>query len=49
MNGFKRGSTQKQRKQQVIEGIDYTAKQLGNSRKICRDSYLCPKNINKFI
>lgn len=49
MKGLKKGTTQNERKRQIIDGIDHTAKQLGNSRKICRDSYLCPKNINKFV
>ena len=49
MKALKRGSTEKERKKQIIQGIDYTAKNLGNTRKICKDSYLCPNNINKFI
>lgn len=49
MKRFKRGFSEKERKKQVNEGIDYTAKHLGNTRKICKDSYLCPSNINKFL
>lgn len=42
------GKTDKDKKKQIIEGIDHTAKELGNTRKICKDSYLSPENINKF-
>jgi DNA topoisomerase-1 len=49
MKNIKKGKTEKERKKQVNEGIDYTAKELGNTRKICKDSYLSPANINKFI
>lgn len=49
MKGITRGSSEKERKKQVNEGVDHTAKHLGNTRKICKDSYLCPKNINKFL
>lgn len=48
MKKIKPGKTEKERKKQLLEGIDYTAEQLGNTRKICRDSYLSPDNINKF-
>lgn len=49
MNGIKKADTEKQRKSNVIKGIDYTANELGNTRKVCRDSYLCPSVINKYI
>ncbi len=49
MNKLKKPDTEKERKANVIKGIDHTANELGNTRKICRDSYLCPKNINKFL
>ena len=49
MSCLKKGNTEKERKKQVIEGIDHTANQLGNTRKICKDSYICPSNINKYI
>jgi DNA topoisomerase-1 len=49
MNKLKKPDTEKDRKSNVIKGIDYTANELGNTRKICKDSYLCPKNINKFL
>ena len=48
MKKIKPGKTENERKKQLLEGIDYTAEQLGNTRKICRDSYLSPDNINKF-
>jgi len=49
MNNAKMGTTEKERKRNVIKGIDYTANELGNTRKVCRDSYLCPEVINKYI
>jgi len=49
MKKVKRADTEKDRKKDVLKGIDYTAEQLGNTRKICKDSYLCPDNISKFI
>tara|TARA_B100000212_G_scaffold342141_1_gene327892 strand:+ start:3865 stop:4686 length:822 start_codon:yes stop_codon:yes gene_type:complete len=49
MNGIKRGDTEKQRKTNVLKGIDHTANELGNTRKVCKESYLCPKLLNKFI
>lgn len=49
MKNVKRADTEKERKKDILKGIDYTSEQLGNTRKICRDSYLCPSNINKFI
>ena len=49
MGKLKKPNTEKERKANVTKGIDYTANELGNTRKICKDSYLCPKNINKFL
>jgi len=49
MNGIKKADTEKQRKTDVLKGIDYTANELGNTRKVCKDSYLCPSIINKYI
>lgn len=49
MNSMKLGTTEKERKKNITKGIDYTANELGNTRKVCKDSYLCPKIINKFI
>lgn len=49
MNGIKKGDTEKKRKSNIIKGIDYTANELGNTRKVCKDSYLCPSIINKYI
>ena len=42
------GKSEKERKKQILEGIDFTANELGNTRKVCKDSYLSPHNINKF-
>lgn len=49
MNGIKKAGTEKQRKTNVLKGIDYTANELGNTRKVCKDSYLCPNIINKYL
>ncbi len=49
IKNIKKGKTEKERKKQLNEAIDYTAEQLGNTRKICKDSYICPSNINKFL
>jgi DNA topoisomerase-1 len=48
MKKIKPGRTEKERKKQILQGIDYTANELGNTRKVCRDSYLSPQNIDKF-
>tara|TARA_B110001450_G_C17657758_1_gene495969 strand:+ start:970 stop:1788 length:819 start_codon:yes stop_codon:yes gene_type:complete len=48
MKRVKLGKTEKDRKKQILQGIDYTAHELGNTRKVCKDSYLSPYNINKF-
>jgi DNA topoisomerase IB len=49
MNNTKMGTTEKERKTNINKGIDHTANELGNTRKVCRDSYLCPNIINKYI
>lgn len=49
MNNTKTGLTEKERKRNITKAIDHTANELGNTRKVCRDSYLCPKVINKYI
>ena len=49
MDSIKRGKTEKERKTNLIKGIDHTANELGNTRKICKDSYLSPNVINKYI
>lgn len=49
MKSIKRGKTEKEKKSNLIKGIDHTANELGNTRKICKDSYLSPIVINKFI
>ena len=42
-------TSEKDKKKNINLGIDYTANELGNTRKICKDSYICPKNINKYM
>jgi len=49
MKKIKLGSTETEKKRNVNLGIDYTAAELGNTRKICKDSYICPKNISKYM
>lgn len=48
MKKLKLAKTEKERKKQVLQGIDYTANELGNTRKVCKDSYLSPYNLEKF-
>lgn len=48
MKKLPRGKTEKERKKQITDGIDYTSNELGNTRKICKDSYLDPTIIDKF-
>ena len=49
MSKMKLPSTVKDRKTNILKGIDYTANELGNTRKVCKDSYLNPINLNKFL
>ena len=49
MNKLKIPTSEKDKKKNINLGIDHTANELGNTRKICKDSYLCPKNINKYM
>ena len=48
MNHLQKGVTEKERNKNIIKGIDHTAEKLGNTRKICKDSYIFAENINKF-
>ena len=48
MNKLKMPISEKDKKKNINLGIDHTANELGNTRKICKDSYICPKNINRF-
>lgn len=41
--------TEKERKKNLLNGIDHVANQLGNTRKVCKESYLCPSIINKYL
>jgi DNA topoisomerase-1 len=49
MKTIKIGDSESERKTSVSLGIKHTASELGNTPKICRDSYLCPKNLNKYL
>jgi len=49
MKTKKMGTTELERKLSVASGIKHTAHELGNTPKICRDAYLCPKNLNKYL
>jgi ATP-dependent Lon protease len=49
MRSKKIGNTENERKASVLLGIKHTAQELGNTPKICRDSYLSPQNINKYM
>lgn len=48
MNKLEKGKTEKERIKNILKGIDHTAEKLGNTRKICRDSYIFSENIDKF-
>lgn len=48
MGKMQMGSTEKERVKNITKGVDYTAEKLGNTRKICRDSYIFSENIEKF-
>jgi|LakMenEpi05May12_1017382.scaffolds.fasta_scaffold00015_12 DNA topoisomerase-1 len=49
MKGKKIGASENERKANVLAGIKYTAQELGNTPKICRDAYLSPQNLNKYL
>lgn len=48
MNKLKLPDSEKERKKNISSGIKYTSEQLGNTPKVCRDSYISPDNIKKF-
>jgi DNA topoisomerase-1 len=48
MKKLPNAKTEKERKTNLLKGLDYTAQKLGNTRKICKDSYISPKNISIF-
>ena len=49
MKSKKIGITDTERKASVSAGIKHTAQELGNTPKICRDAYLSPQNLNKYL
>ena len=48
MNSCKKGLTPEDRNKNILEGIKYTANELGNTTKVCKEAYLCPKIMNTF-
>jgi len=48
MNKLKLPETEKERKKNITEGLKYTAEKLGNTPKVCRDSYISPDVLNLF-
>jgi DNA topoisomerase I len=40
--------TERERKKNITLGLKHTAEQLGNTPKVCRDSYISPENIEKY-
>ena len=48
MGKMKMGTTEKEKNKNITKGVDHTAEKLGNTRKICRDSYIFSFNIDKF-
>jgi len=49
MRTKKIGNSESERKANVSAGIKHTAQELGNTPKICRDAYLSPQNLNKYL
>ena len=49
MKTIKIGNSENERKASVSSGIKHTAQELGNTPKICRDAYLSPQNINRYL
>lgn len=49
MKSKKIGATEKERKANISAGVKHTAQELGNTPKICRDAYLSPQNLNKYL
>jgi DNA topoisomerase I len=49
MKKLKLPETERERKKNITLGIKYTSEQLGNTPKVCRDSYISPENINKYL
>lgn len=49
MKTIKLGNSENERKASVSSGIKYTAKELGNTPKICRDAYLSPQNLKRYL
>ena len=41
-------STEQQKKANITLGLKYVAEKLGNTPKVCRDSYISPVNISKY-
>jgi DNA topoisomerase-1 len=49
MKTRKLGNSENERKASISAGVKYTAQELGNTPKICRDAYLSPQNLNKYL
>jgi DNA topoisomerase-1 len=49
MKNTKIGTTEIERKASISAGVKHTAQELGNTPKICRDAYLSPQNLNKYL
>ena len=41
-------NTERDRKKNISLGLKYTSEHLGNTPKVCRDSYISPENIKKY-
>ena len=41
MKKLPKAKTEKEKKANIIAGLNHTAEKLGNTRKICKDSYIC--------
>ncbi len=49
MKTIKIGNSENERKASISLGIKHTAQELGNTPKICRDAYLSPQNLNRYL
>ena len=48
MNSCKKGTTENEKNKNISDAIKHTASELGNTPKVCKESYLCPQIINNY-
>jgi DNA topoisomerase I len=49
INKINNPQTEREKKKNISLGVKHTAEQLGNTPKVCRDSYISPDNITKYL